>query len=841
MLDFDKVSIPNTDLVNDPEAAISALIVKCLPENFQNVTCFWQLSSRAGLTGDDLVKCHIWFWLSRPVGSAEGKAWSKAFAPDNDVSLFRRVQPHFIANPQFVGCSDPLPRRTGFLEGAQEEVDFPEGLVEFEEKVEIDYEEHGTGQGLFFQLLRLRGDIIRDHHEPNTFIVRCPNEAAHTGGEAGDSSTVLYPPAHGGDLGSIHCFHGHCEDLTAAEWLGLFEEDEIEEAKNLERPSLSRENLERFAKRLAGKADDRDAEIGAALVRVCKGDIFADLGERVAFVNRIVKTLAKRFPEYEPASLAKHFSQSLGIMRQQEPEGLVTIEDLTNRIAHAQAYHREELKKASEEEKVRTREAFKNGRSYPYTQGELETFGEHIDKRWIIQCGKGFYLFFAGSYIGPYTEVDVLNAADRDLAPAKSAGVDIKMLDKQGQTTFKPLKKIVSQYGTVAERIIVDLRAQVTVYDDPTRTIIEAPCPLRDIKPVYHEEIDNWLFLLAGEHYENLKTWIAAVTLLDRPCSALFLTGKKGVGKSLLALGLSRLWTVSGPTALDLAFAQFNDSLANCPLTFADETLPKDYKGSARNAELRLHIQALERPLKRKFLPNTKLLGATRTIVAANNKEVLRTSENLSNDDIEAIRDRYFHIAVDPDAADYLTSISTKGWVDEDMIAEHALWLRDNHVWESHGRFLVQVLDEQLHRTLTTQSGCKSNICQWLCGFLHDQMKFHNDIRTCLYVRVRDQKLLVNVKGILMKWNLYVPEHEKSPPVGILSRALIELCPTDKNSRLRYDNAKGQRMNYRVIEIENVVAWAEETGFADREEIFEALKEDSETLVARKQPQLQLN
>lgn len=41
--------------------------------------------------------------------------------------------------------------------------------------------------------------------------VKCPWEAHHTSGTTFDTSTVLFPPAEGADIGLFHCSHAHCD------------------------------------------------------------------------------------------------------------------------------------------------------------------------------------------------------------------------------------------------------------------------------------------------------------------------------------------------------------------------------------------------------------------------------------------------------------------------------------------------------------------------------------------------------------------------------------------------------------------------------------------------------
>lgn len=598
---------------------------------------------------------------------------------------------------------------------------------------------------------------------------------------------------------------------------------------------LTRDTLERYAKRLKRLSDEYLSQQGEALALVCKGDPFAEPGDRDNAIFRLACLLGEKYVDYDPASIADHFAPSLQLMARHAPD-CPTVDDVAYKLERAQSGARDkraEKERADEDVRsARVREAFRNGRSHPYTPAELATFGSNLARRWVVQQDRAFYLFFNGGYQGPYTEASVLNAAVRDLAPASSAGVQLYTLSSNGTPSFKNLKQLVDEYGTVADRTVVDVCAQRTTYDDRERCIVEATCPLRPIKPVYHPEIDQWLRILCWNeplYYENLKTWLAVVTRLDFICSALFLTGKKSVGKSLLALGISRLWTLLGPTPLEVAFGSFNDALAYCPFTFADEQLPKDFRGYTKNGELRVHIQAMERAYKRKYLPNSKLIGATRTMIAAHDKSILKTAEPISNNEISGIIERYFHIATNPEAAVFLANLRPttfeRGWVSGDKIAEHVLWLRDNHAHQSQGRFYVHVPDEGLFRSLTTQSGAKGALCQWLVSYLLDPAAFHKSAYSNLYVRVKHQRLLANVRGIMATWDVYVGKNEKCPPTGVLARALAELS-TDE--RPKYDDKRGVRVNYRVLEMENLLSWAEDNGFAEREQLLVALQRDTD-------------
>lgn len=594
-------------------------------------------------------------------------------------------------------------------------------------------------------------------------------------------------------------------------------------------PRLTMSELELFAKTLARKrSDDESVQVGQALLKICEGEIYGEVANRAQLTSKIAQAIGERFPKHAAKSIVELFIPALnkiGLTSSVCPSFDELEAMIERRQEESTRRDRDRLVAEMDQNAARIREAFKNGRSHPYDPHELQAFGD-ISRRWIIQHDRQFYLYFAGSYTGPYVEAAAQNAMARDLSPAQSASVQLYNLTDTGKQ-FKTLKQLVDEYGTVAEKVRLDLTAQKTTYDEKARCIIEAPCPLRPIQPVYHADVEQWLNILAGpELINDLKTWIAMVTNLKEICVALFLTGRASVGKSMMALGLSRLWTTSGPTPLDAAFEDFNDSILGCPLTFADEALPKDYRGNTKNAQLRLHIQQRERTVRRKFMANAKLLGATRTIVAAHDIKVLESPDATSENEIAATSERYFRIPTNPEAANYLahyvnTFAPGRGWVDDDIIAQHALWIRDNHQHQSQGRFYIRRIDEEVMRMLTTGTGVKSAVCQWLVSYLLDPKRFHASGYSNLLVRVHQGQLFVNARGILAGWDLYVGKNERCPSTGVLTKALNDLCLDGE--RPQFYDKQHNRTHYRIVNTANLYAWAKNNGFASNEQIFEGL------------------
>lgn len=590
-------------------------------------------------------------------------------------------------------------------------------------------------------------------------------------------------------------------------------------------PQIAMEQMKLFADALARKRDDRSQELGKALQAICEGKDYAPPANRSELAFRLCHALAERFVHGDPKSIAGLFEatlQKIGITSSTVP----SVDELVFHIKRRQdeIKTREREKKLSEinQTEARLKEAWNDGRVTPYTSDEIVSFGE-ISKRWIIQSDRSYYFFFNGSYTGPYTESAAPVAMARDLAPASSAGVQLYTFSEKEGKTFKALKSLTDDYGTVAKQVILDLNAQKSTYDERFRALIEAPCPVRPIIPRYHEDIDHWMYILAGDQYENLKTWMAIATRLDLVCVAPFLVGERSVGKSMFGLGMSRLFGTSGPTSLESAFEAFNDSLLQNPITIADESLPKNFRGQPETAKLRLFIQQRERTVRRKFIANAKLLGCTRTIICAHNISILRSTEHMSENEVTGTAERLLYIPCNPEAARFLETINTfeRGWVDGDGIAEHALWLRDNHVHESQGRFYIKSANEEIVRMLSTGSGIKSMVCQWLVRFLLDPGRVeHSANNKDALVRVFNGHVLVNVRGVSEMWKTYFP-NENAPSTSVLSSAISELSIPNLRPKL---GGRADRINYRVIENKNIFSWAEHTGFASREEIEEGLR-----------------
>lgn len=642
------------------------------------------------------------------------------------------------------------------------------------------------------------------------------------------SRLYFIPSAPPGSNGASQMLVGKGALLDVDELLGMDVPLRVdEETPETIQPAQVRD----FAKGLQRRKSGYYKSMGARILQMLEGKPFAEPGERDDIIFKLSCLLVEEWPRVNAHNLAQLFATSLAIMRDQSRD-CPDLESVEEKIRRHQVSVLED-QAATQADEMRARKRLLRaalGREYPYTDEELATFAERsectrfdFDKRWVIQKDKTYYIYKAGSYCAPVSRHEFIEAAERDLAPASSAGVELYKVNQQGEITPRTPTELMRYYGLVARRVAVDMTAQYSRFDARTETIIEAPCPMRTIEPEQVPEVDEWVRALAGDEAEKLLDWMAVVTSLNEPCAALYFEGPPGTGKTMFADGMSRIWTQEGPSTLEQAFASFNDGIARCPLVLADEMLPKDFKGAGKTGELRQFIQGRVRPLKRKFMPDATLHGCVRLVITANNKDLLASRENLSSSDIDAIIDRILYISCSADARHYLQSLPHEtllGFVRDDLLAKHALWLRDNRDVKRGHRFLIAGENSTLHRSLTTSAGLRSAVCHWLVSYLLEPTKI--DTTKTLLVRVHKGKLLATTRGMIKYWQMY-ETNEDPPPAGPLSKALAGLSKSGKHQLTAGD---GRRTNYWRVSTSNLLTWADNNGYADIEELH-ALLEDA--------------
>lgn len=613
----------------------------------------------------------------------------------------------------------------------------------------------------------------------------------------------------------------------------------------IQTPKWIKESLEKLT-------SDSSREL---MAKVLAGESFAEAGNRDTTLQKVASILAYIAPDRNPMELA---SEILGPSLEKfddVDQGSYTQEDrivwAAEKIARAQADARFDRIKNERQNAAILDGLVKTARSAPrrdqrlgpapqgpYTDSEIQKFAAQqscsvtdFAKRWIIQKGQSFYVYINGDYQLPLGQVELDVSLPRDLSPAVANGfVALDTQNAKGEPRRKTTKEILSDYCSVARTVVTRLDLGHSYYDEETQTLYEAACPIRPLEAAYNPEIDRWLGLLGGKQASKLLDWIATATQLDKQSAALYIQGAPGTGKSMLSQGLAKLWHKGGPTELVRVLGDWSGDMARCPLIVADEQIPQSFRGQRTSAELRSLIGSSSRTLSRKYRDNSDLVGATRLVLSANNADMLVFDETLSQHDLEAVAGRFLHIITDMQAKAYLESISTEGWVEDDAIAKHALWLRDNRTVVPGRRFVVEGDASDVSKMLATRGGVAGCVAEWLVRCLIDTNQkaglFQQDL-----VRIGNHEYLACTDAIVLFWDTYVKTRRvpTTPQVGAAMRNLAI-----RQERLDSTvNGKKTQKRYHLIDIDAICSWSEANLVGDPEKIRERVAELSQAPVQK--------
>lgn len=370
-----------------------------------------------------------------------------------------------------------------------------------------------------------------------------------------------------------------------------------------------------------------------------------------------------------------------------------------------------------------------------FTEHEISTIADsqrcsvkQLRRRWVIQSNSAFYVIGPnGRYQTPITRAELAVSLPRDLArvPSETATenpADGRISWEKTNGDKAPLKRnvddLLSEYSTVARKVVASMEIPHSYFDPKTQTYFERVCERRELTPTYHGDVDQWLTLLGGVDSERLKDWVATSVRLDRPTPGIYLHAPAACGKTMFAVGLARVWS-QAPTEMDSVVSSFNSMMANNPIIFADESLPKGLTSSF----IRRFIAQETHSLRRKNAHEAQLSGFFRVIIAANNPNLFKFEhEEFEHEDVSAIAARILYIQCDPKAADYLRSIggiaATNAWVSGDKIAQHALWLAQTRNVEVGSRFLIENTSPKLHRNIAANGILRGQVIEHICRSL---------------------------------------------------------------------------------------------------------------------------
>jgi hypothetical protein len=541
-------------------------------------------------------------------------------------------------------------------------------------------------------------------------------------------------------------------------------------------------------------------------VSLLSGESLGPPGTRHKAILDLTWYLAKRRPKASKSSVEALFEDSMRTSRIPErlPEVWIAFEGALQKI----------------------KEDWGHGKNL-YTQEELEHIArvqdctvEELVQRWVIQKdGGGWILGETGNYRGPYQAKDFQAAIKIDL---ERAPIDLVTLTQNG-VKKKDLADIVCDNGAVAINVQADYTVNVSKYYPFSRTFVEAVLPIRtEFRPIYNPEIHRWLELFGGYRKDKLHDWLSVLPNLGKSLCALYFDGVKGSGKTLLVQGFSRLWSPGGATKLAQVFSNFNSALTNCPVIFADEYIPKAKKNEPITEMLRELIGSSSRELTRKFHSDSTINGQIRLVLAANNEFLLQDAHLVSQEDRAAVAQRFLYHKIGKDAAEYLETIpreQKRQWL-EHGIAEHVLWLSENHTIKTPGkRFEVDGDESEIHRMLLTSGYWNRIVCEWLVRYLDNPLIYDNAGQG--YARIENGELLCNVQALTDSLTVYLQHTRVTPDTPRMGEALRALAKSKDRVQLRQNHG---RVRYFAIDVEPLLDWSERYGVGNRDTMLAHLR-----------------
>lgn len=617
--------------------------------------------------------------------------------------------------------------------------------------------------------------------------------------------------------------------------------------KRLEPVQVTKATLEAFKVGVANrfksaKAQDQRSRLSTVLditKNVLQGKKACTEVSDQIYLTDFLKELATEFPDADPDLVYGAIRPSFAALRSAF-DTLVPTEFSSDEAVLARLRLFQTAAQRAREAKQKEREAakkslmqaaFGSDRDTPYTELEYRYFEEQhgISQRtWILEKKSDYYVFVGGAYRGPLSREELLNSVTRLLAPAESR-VKLHETMKDGKIKTRPLEAIMAEYGTLVSTVEWDYNTTESRYvaGEPDANGITQggklvlPAGKRsNLVPKYSPEVDTWLRLLAGEKYLLLEKYLAAFPNLEYPLVCLYLYGPTGTGKSAFAKGLAKIFDYGGFININEYLTKFNGLAQKTPLIVCDEHINEQVKRYGKvTALFRDMVQSTEHRLEMKYVDTTRLKGAIRVMICANNQNVLTDDrEQLVRNDILATANRFLSIETPVEAAKYIQDVLTVErfrQLLEGEFAQHVLYLSKTVTIDWSQRFVVQDTDDAAVRQAIATgrdevSAVFSLVYAALGQLLTQKGISGGSLRDVIAVR-RDGSILVRHQ-LLKHWDTLMASIRRPKELERGPRAFSLIC-TDKRVSLQ----RGQ-VKFRELDMDQFKAWVD-TQYLDWEEV----------------------
>lgn len=575
--------------------------------------------------------------------------------------------------------------------------------------------------------------------------------------------------------------------------------------------------------------------LSAALHAVLEGEAYAVPGTVYGTTRDLSYWLAREWPHLDRDWFSKFYLEPSWIKTWDRYEsGRIDrqwVRCWDSAIEKLSSEKADRAKKRFNERVSRIRDAHNGLRDTEYTESELETFAsnmgvsldELIRRRLLIQCGREHYVWCNGKYKGPFLSGIAEQCREAWAALGDKVNVE-KWVGKEGELALRSSVDIMRLHGSAVESVRGSFCKRVSHVQGST--FVRSVCPIdSDLPGEYSRAVDAWLRRMCGSAYEHVLDWLATVRIRDVPAPALWMVGRSGSGKTLLAYGLARLWGASKPVDMQLALSRFNDVICDCSLVLGDERIPLDRRGRPDVEKLKAVISDTTQYVEGKGLRVVPIQGCLRVICCANNESMLKLQKDLTNADLDALNQRIIFVPI-PDSVKPLDGGLARYWLRHGTIAKHAIWL-EQHRQVVPGRLACAPRAGQLSAHLLAHSPLHGAIMDYVAqclGRLKDGFK-PGLTRAEPAVRVlSDGKLVVNTTLLHQEAGqseCFSKKHSRRD----LAIALEPLLLKDANKvRPRTVFEESSRLWYREMDIEKLIDWAIASDAGDEDECLELIE-----------------